>query len=71
MSDITERLAMVFNTNEGKTFTFNLEDPKPDLTTKEVEDNMNAFIDLNLGNKFSLSGIKSANVIVTTKKKLI
>ncbi len=71
MSDITERLAMVFNTNEGKTFTFNLEDPRPDLTTKEVEDNMNAFIDLNLGSKFSLSGIKGANVIVTTKQKLI
>ncbi len=71
MSDITERLSMVFNTDEGKAFRFNLEDPRADLTAAEVQKTMNTIIDSDVSSQYTLSGIKSADVIVTTKQKLI
>ena len=44
MSDITERLSMSFNTDEGTVFRFNLEDPRSDLTAAEVQATMNRII---------------------------
>ncbi len=71
MSDITERLSMAFNTDEGTVFRFNLEDPRADLTAAEVQATMNRIIANDVTSQCTLSGIKSADVIVTTKQKLI
>lgn len=71
MSDKTERLSMAFNTVEGKVFRINLADPRSDLTAEDVQAVMDSIILSGATAKSALTGVKSADTIVTTTEKLI